>query len=251
VNLSRLLPALTLSALLAQTASAGEVQAAVAANFAGPMQRIAAAFEQQTGHTVRLAFASSGKLYAQIRAGAPFDVFLSADEDKPQRLETDGLAESGSRFVYAEGKLALWSTQTGLVDEHGTVLHSKRYTRLAMADPKLAPYGRAAQQVLEKLGLWHEVQGKLTLGENIGQTFQFAATGNAELGLIALSQIMRDGKVESGSWWAVPDTYYQPIRQSAVLLAAARDKPAARALLAYLKSDAARHIILSYGYGLP
>lgn len=248
-NRSWLLGALL--AMATQAANAGEVNAAVAANFTEPMQKIVAEFQRDTGHTVKLSFGSSGKLYAQIKNGAPFDVFLAADVKNPKLFEDEGLAVSGSRFVYALGKLVLWSAQPGFVDGKGHVLRKGGYNKIAYADPKLAPYGLAAKETLEELGLWNAVQPKLVTGENITQTYQFAATGNAELAFIALSQITRDGKVTEGSWWPVPEHLYSPIRQSAVLLGSAKDKAAAQALLDYLKGDKAKAVIRNYGYGLP
>ncbi|MDP1595035.1 MAG: molybdate ABC transporter substrate-binding protein [Gallionella sp.] len=229
---------------------AGEVNAAVSANFTAPMKQIVAAFEKDSGHTVKLSFGSSGKFYAQIKGGAPFDVFLAADEVIPQRLEREGYAAVSSSFVYAQGKLVLWSAQPGLVDAKGTILGKGNFNKLAYADPKLAPYGLAARETLERLALWNSVQGKLVTGENITQTYQFVATGNAELGFVALSQIYKDGKVTEGSWWLVPSRLYSPIRQSAVQLSAARDAAAASALLTYLKSKKAAEIIRSFGYEL-
>ena len=231
--------------------SAGEVNAAVAANFTAPVQQIVELFQKERGHTVKLSFGSSGKFYSQIKEGAPFDVFLSADEKNPKYLEQEGLAVANTRFVYALGKLVLWSAKPGFVDDKGTVLRKGGFNRLAYADPKLAPYGLAAKDTLEVLSLWNPVQSKLVMGESIAQTYQFAATGNAELAFIALSQIMHDGKVTEGSWWLVPSYMYSPIRQSAVLLSAAKDQAAARAFLAYLKSAKAAAIIRSFGYGLP
>lgn len=237
--------------LMSSPVQAGEVNVAVASNFAAPMERIVALFQHESGHTVKVSPGSSGKFTAQIKGGAPFDVFLSADEANPQRLEQEGLAVGGSRFVYALGKLVLWSAQPGLVDANGAVLRKGGYNKLAIAEPKLAPYGLAAQETLEKLGLWNTVQGKLVTGENITQTYQFAATGNAELAFIALSQVTLDGKVSAGSWWLVPSGLYQPIRQSAVLLSGAKDKAAAQAFLAFLKSEKAAAVIRGFGYELP
>ncbi len=242
-----------LGALLAMAgvANAGEVNAAVAANFTAPMQQIVAEFQKETGHTVKLSFGSSGKFYSQIKEGAPFDVFLAADVKNPKLLEDEGAAVAGSRFVYALGKLVLWSAQPGYVDDKGAVLRKGSYNKLAYADPKLAPYGLAAKETLDELGLWNVVQPKLVTGESIAQTYQFAATGNAELAFVALSQITRDGKVAEGSYWLVPAHLYNPIRQGAVLLTKARDNEAAKALLAYLKGDKARAIITTFGYELP
>ena len=241
----------TLLATMAHWANAGEVNAAVAANFTTPVQRIVELFQKESGHTVKLSFGSSGKFTAQIKEGAPFDVFLSADEKNPKLLEQEGLAVEGSRFIYAFGKLVLWSAQPNLVDAKGEVLRKGGYNKIAYAEPKLAPYGVAAKETLEELGLWNTVQGKLVTGESITQAYQFAATGNADLAFIALSQITKDGKVTEGSWWMVPAHMYNPIKQSAVLLTAAPDKVAARAFLAFLKSEKAVAIIRTYGYELP
>ncbi len=242
-----------LGALLAvaQVAKAGEVNAAVAANFTAPVQQIAELFQKETGHTVKLSFGSSGKFYAQIKEGAPFDVFLAADEKNPKLLEDEGLAVKDSRFVYALGKLVLWSAKPGFVDDKGAVLGKGQFNKLAYADPKLAPYGLAAQEALQKMKLWDKLQGKLVTGESITQTWQFAATGNAELAFIALSQITKDGKVTEGSWWIVPADMYTPIQQSAVQLSAAKDPAAAKAFMQFLKSEKALAIIRSFGYGLP
>jgi molybdate transport system substrate-binding protein len=240
-----------LSGLFNTLAFAGEASIAVASNFSAPMAQIAVLFRQRSGHTVKLSFGSTGKFYAQIREGAPFDVLIAADSATPQRLEDEGLAVNGSRFVYALGKLVLWSARPGYVDAHGVVLRNGKYNRVAIADPRLAPYGLAAQQMLEALKLWQMVQHKLVTGENITQAYQFAATGNAELAFIALSQVMHDGKVSTGSWWMVPAYMYNPIRQSAVLLSGAKDKATAQAFLDFLKSDDAASIIRSYGYELP
>ncbi len=236
---------------MASSASAGEVTAAVAANFTAPVQQIAELFQKETGNTVKLSFGSSGKFYSQIKEGAPFDVFLSADEKNPKLLEEEGLAVKDTRFVYALGKLVLWSAKPGFVDDKGAVLSKGEYNKIAYADPKLAPYGLAAQETLLKMNLWDKVQGKLVTGESIGQTYQFAATGNAELAFIALSQVTKDGKVSEGSWWVVPADMYNPIKQSAVQLSAAKDPAAAKAFMAFLKSEKALAIIRNFGYGLP
>ncbi len=240
-----------LSGLISLPVYAGEINAAVASNFSAPMRQIVTLFEQQSGDTVKLSFGSTGKFYAQIRQGAPFDVFIAADTATPQRLEDEGLTVGGSRFIYALGKLVLWSAQLGYIDDNGTVLRKSDYTKLGIADPKLAPYGMAAKQTLEKLAMWNSIRNRLVMGENITQAYQFAATGNAELAFVALSQVMRDGKVSAGSWWLVPTDMYKPIRQSAVLLAGAKDKAAAKSFLAFLKSAKAAAVIRSYGYVLP
>lgn len=240
-----------LFSLISMPASAGEVRAAVASNFAAPMERIVALFEKDSGHRVKVSLGSSGKLYSQIKGGAPFDVMLAADEVTPKQLLQERLAVAGSRFVYATGRMVLWSAQPGFVDEKGVVLNNGNFNRLAIADPKLAPYGMAAKETLERLVMWNAMQRKLVKGENITQTYQFVATENAELGFVALSQIMRDGKMDAGSWWLVPSEMHKPIRQSAVLLSGAKDITAAQSFLAFLKSDKARKVMRGFGYEMP
>lgn len=231
-------------------AQAGEVQVAVASNFTAPMQALAVAFERETGHTVRMSFGASGKFYAQIKHGAPFEVLLSADDEKPAQLEKEGLTVPGSRFTYALGTLVLWSAQAGLVDAKGEVLTKGDFHKLAIAAPKLAPYGAAAMDVLNAMGVLAAVQPKLVQGENIAQTYQFVSTGNAELGFVALSQVMKDGVLSAGgSAWIVPAKLHRPIRQDAVLLAKGRGNVAAEALLAYLKTDKTQTLLRAYGYG--
>lgn len=246
-RLVTLLPLLIL-ALAARGVFAAEVQVAVAANFSAPMQRIAADFEQATGHQAKLAFGSTGKFYAQIRHGAPFDVLLAADDETPAKLEKEGMAVAGSRFTYSIGRLALWSAKPGYVDDKGEVLKQGAFKHLAIASPKLAPYGAAAVETLNRLGLQAALQPKFVQGENIAQTFQFVSTGNAELGFVALSQVIEGGKLKRGSAWIVPPGLHAPIRQDAVVLARGRDNPAALALMKYLKQDQARAIIKAYGY---
>jgi molybdate transport system substrate-binding protein len=235
---------------LSLNAAAAEVQVAVAANFAGPMQQIAADFEKATGHKAVIVSGATGKFYAQIRNGAPFEVFLSADDETPARLEREGAAVAGTRFTYAIGKLLLWSAKAGVVDAKGEVLKAGDFRHLALANPKTAPYGVAALEVLQKLGLAAALAPKFVQGENIAQTQQFIATGNAELGFIASSQVWKDGQLTSGSGWIVPPGLHSPLRQDAVLLMPGKDKPAAEALLRYLKTDAARALIRSFGYDL-
>ena len=229
-------------------AHADTVSVAVAANFTAPMQKIAAAFEADTGHKAELSFGATGKFYAQITHGAPFQVLLSADDTTPARLEREGKAVAHSRFTYAIGTLVLWSAQPGTVDAKGDVLKSGDFKHLAIANPKLAPYGAAALQVMEKLGVATALQPRLVQGENIAQTFQFVSTGNAQLGFVALSQVMADGTIRSGSAWQVPASLHEPIRQDAVLLMPGKDSAAASALLTYLRGRKARAIIQSYGY---
>ena len=242
------LPAIILLASLSATAD--EVQVAVAANFTAPMQQIAALFEKDTGHKALLAFGSTGKFYAQIINGAPFEVLLAADDETPARLEKEGPGVAGSHFTYAIGKLVLWSASPELVDAGGAVLKTGNFRHLALANPKTAPYGAAAIEVMDKLGVLPTLEPRFVQGDNITQAQQFIVTGNAELGFVALSQVFRDGKLSSGSMWMIPARLYTPLLQDAVLLAKGRDKPAPIALLAYLKGEKARAIIKSYGYEL-
>jgi molybdate transport system substrate-binding protein len=231
-------------------AHAGEVTVAVAANFTAPMQQIAQAFEQDTGHKALLAFGSTGKFYAQIKNGAPFAVLLAADDETPARLEKEGLTVVSTRFTYATGRLALWSKNASLVDDKGEVLRSHRFQKLAMADPKLAPYGAAAMEVISKMGVQASVASKLVQGESIGQTYQFVSTENAQLGFVALSQISLEGRITQGSAWVVPQALHTPLKQDAVLLNLGKDNSAAHALLKYLQADKAKTIIRHYGYAL-
>ena len=238
--------------LLSSPVRAGEVSVAVASNFAAPMERLAPLFQKESGHTVKVSAGASGKLYAQIRGGAQFDVFLSADEEMPKQLMQDGFAVGGSRFVYATGRLVLWSAQPDLVDEKASVLNKGNFKMLAIANPRFSPYGVAAKETLTKLTMWNSIQEKLTKGENVTQTYQLVATEKADLAFIALSQVMRDGKVvEGGSWWLVPPEMHQPIRQSAVLLSHAKDPAVAKAFLAFLRSEKARAVMRGFGYEAP
>ncbi|KTT35455.1 molybdate ABC transporter substrate-binding protein [Pseudomonas rhizoryzae] len=236
------------SSVLATSVLADEVQVAVAANFSAPLKAIGETFARDTGHQLVISSGATGQLYSQIKNGAPFEVFLSADDTTPAKLEAEGAAVKGSRFTYAIGSPALWSPKTGYVDGEGAVLKRNAFTHLAVANPKTAPYGLAATQVLAKLGLTDAVQAKLVEGQSITQAYQFVATGNAELGFVALSQIYQDGKLKEGSAWIVPADLYQPIRQDAVLLAPGKDQPAAKALLAYLKGPQAAAVLTAYGY---
>lgn len=228
------------------SAGAAEVIVAVAANFTAPMKEIAAAFERETGHKVSLSFGSTGNFRTQIVNGAPFQVFLAADDETPAALERDGYAVPGTRFTYAVGKLVLWSP-TLVVDDQGKILETGEFTHLAVANPKLAPYGKAAMQVLQKRGLATRLEPKIVWGESITQTYQFVVSGAAELGFVALSQVYEDGKIK-GSAWLVPQEDYDPIRQDAVLLVRGKDEPAAHELLSYLQREPARAIIRRYGY---
>ena len=239
-----------LSLLFSVSAHAAEVSVAVAANFTAPMKAIAAEFALDTGHVAKPAFGATGKFYAQIKNGAPFQMLLSADDETPAKLAMEGYADPASRFTYAIGTLVLWSAQPGFVDGKGDVLKKGQFNKLALANAKLAPYGKAAIEVLTGMGLLDTLAPKFVQGENIAQTWQFASTGNAELGFVALSQVMKDGKIGSGSGWIVPAKLHTPIRQDAVILAAGKGNPAAEALMKYLKSDKAKTIIKAYGYDL-
>jgi len=230
------------------TAHAGEVQVAVAANFAGPMDKLAEQFQKDTGHKAVVASGATGKFYAQIRNGAPFEVLLSADDETPARLEAEGQVVAKSRFTYAVGRLVLWSAKANYVDATGAVLKTGDFTHLAIANPKTAPYGAAAVAVIDKLGLTARLQPRLVQGENIAQAFQFASTGNAELGFVAQAQVWRDGKFTAGSGWIVPASMHAPIRQDAALLTRGAKNPAAQALLDYLRTDKAKALIRAYGY---
>jgi molybdate transport system substrate-binding protein len=236
--------------LFSTTACAGEVKVAAAANFTAPLKEIAARFARDTGHTVAASYGATGKLYAQITNGAPFEVLLAADDETPVKLDQQGAAEPGTRFTYATGRLALWSARPGVVDDQGAVLAAGNFTHLAVANPRTAPYGAAAVDVLKKLKLLDLLEPKFVQGENIAQTHQFVVSGNASLGFVALSQVLENGKLKSGSVWMVPSSLHTPLRQDAVLLAKGKANPAAAAFLAYLKSDATRALIRSYGYEL-
>ena len=234
--------------VVATSTAAEEIRVAVASNFTEAMRQVAGRFEQRSGHQIIPVFGSTGKHYAQIKHGAPFHAFFAADVKRPRLLEEQGLGMPGSRFTYAVGKLVLWSPNADYVDPSGQVLKDGDFRYVALANPKHAPYGRAAQEVLEALGQWQHLQRKLVRGENIGQTFQFVMTGNAELGFIAWSQLGRPGQPEKGSWWAIPQEFYAPIEQQAILL---KDNAAARDFLSFVRRKEAKEIIRAYGYGTP
>lgn len=236
--------------LLNGAAHAAEVSVAVAANFTVPMQKLAPAFEQASGHKATLAFGSTGRFYAQVKNGAPFQVLLAADDETPAKLEKEGLAVAGSRFTYATGRLVLWSASPGVVDDRGEVLKKPGTEKIAIADPRLAPYGAAALETMGRLGVAQALQPRIVQGENISQAYQFVLTGNARMGFVALSQVMVDGRIEKGSAWRVPPELHAPIKQDAVVLNAGKDNPAAAALMTYLRSDAARAVIRAHGYEL-
>lgn len=238
-----------LLAAVSMPLTAGELSVAVAANFTDATRDIVPLFEKETGHKVKVSFGSTGKLYSQIENGAPFEVFLAADSKRPKKAEVENLAVKGSRFTYAMGKLALWSPQAGQFSNAETYLKKGSFAHVAIANPKTAPYGLAAQQVMEHLGLWRKLQGKIVQGDSIAQTFQFAASGNAEIGFVALSQV-KAWKESKGSLWEIPQSNYAPIEQQAVLLKKGESNDAAKAFLDFLKGSAARKVITGYGYGV-
>ena len=235
--------------VITESTLATDIRVAVASNFAEPMKMLASRFEQKTGHKVILAFASTGKHYAQITNGAPFDAFFAADVERPRRLEEANRTVRGSRFTYAIGRLVLWSPRAELVDKNGTILERGEFRRMAIANPRFAPYGLAAQQVLQTRGLWNIIQSRLVRGENISQSFHFVASGNAELGFVALSQIIkRPPNAVQGSYWKVPQSLYRPIQQQAVML---KENDATRSFLGFVRSPQARKLIEEFGYDLP
>lgn len=227
---------------------AAQIKVAVATNFSSAMSDIISQFEQNTAHTVVLITGSTGKLYAQIHNGAPFDAFFAADTKRPRQLELDNKIQPGSRFTYAIGKIVLWSPDPALIDTEGNVITSSSFRHLAIANPKLAPYGRAAQQVIESKGVWNTLQGKIVRGENIGQTYHFVNSGNAELGFVALSQIKQNTVNQHGSFWLVPAELYEPIEQQAVQLTT---QPGVADFFQFVKSKASHHILSKYGYDVP
>ena len=239
---------LALTCCGSNAALAGDIQVAVASNFRAAMEALVRDFEEQSPHRVVLIFGSTGKQYAQIRNGAPFDAFFSADMERPQKLEVEGVAVANTRFTYAIGKLVLWSPRADYVDAEGAVLHTGDFRHLSIANPELAPYGLAAQQVLESMGLWESLTPRIVRGENIAQAFQFIESGNAELGFVAFAQISNPKRATNGSWWEVPESLHQPIEQQAVLL---RDSRSARDLLEFVRSPQALVTIRVYGYNTP
>ncbi len=235
--------------LLATQTQADEVRIAVAANFTDATRVIAPLFEAATGHTTKISFGSTGKLYSQIEHGAPFEVFLAADTKRPIKAQREGLAVAGTRFVYARGKLVLWSVKADRYTDGERFLKGGAFEHIALANPKTAPYGLAAEQVMAHLGVLSQLTPKLVKGDSISQTFQFVATGNADAGFVALAQI-KGWQGETGTLWEIPEDYYAPIEQAAVLLKKGEDNPAAIAYLEFIKSDAAREVIERYGYGV-
>lgn len=240
-----------LSLSAGRAVAAGDtVHVAVAANFTTTLQKLATDFERRSGHRLVLSSGSTGKLATQIRNGAPFDVFLSADDVQPRQLAAFSLALADTQFTYAVGRLVLWSSQSDMVDARGDVLHTGNFAKLAIANPKTAPYGAAAEQVLRKLGVWQHVEARLVYGENIAQTFQFVSSGNATLGFVALAQLSGLNATAQGSRWRVPESLHTPLRQDAVLLRHGAGNAGARAFLDYLHSPTARAMIAADGYGI-
>ena len=238
--------------LFACSLKAESLTLAVASNFARPAEEIVALFESASGHSVRVTTASTGKLYAQIVNGAPFDLLLAADAERPRLLEESGIGVQGTRATYAIGRLYLYSdhaTFAGVDCEAALATLGKR--RLAIANPLTAPYGKAAREYLQASGLWPAVESRLVYGENISQAFLFVATANAEIGLIANSQLAFATLPDVTCAWLVPEDRHLPIEQQAILLDRAGDNPAASEFLAYLNSAAARAVLSDYLYGLP
>jgi len=228
---------------------AAQTTIAVAANFTVAARDLIRQFEQTSPHQVKASFASTGKLYAQIEHGAPFEIFLAADARRPMLTEESGTGIQGTRFTYARGKLVLWSNGTATITDGKAYLSGLQYDRLAIANPKTAPYGLAAQQVLEHLQLWDQIQSRLIRGDSITQTYQFVASGNVQAGFIALSQL-KGATVPENDYWLVPDDLYEPIDQQAILLRNGEHNPAAIAFMAFLHSSTAKSIIAEFGYGV-
>lgn len=238
--------------LAAAPAAAAEALIAVATNFAGAMAELEAAFERESPHRIRVSTGATGTLYAQATHGAPYDILMAADRTRPERLEAAGLAVPGSRRTYAVGRLVLWSTEPDRVPREGVdALRAGDFRRLAIANPELAPYGFAAREALRALGLYDALRDRIVMGENIGQAHAMVATGNAEIGLVALSQLTGSGAATAGSRWAVPETLHVPIRQDLVLLRRGAGNAAARAFLEFLETSDARRILVAAGYRMP
>lgn len=242
---ARAILSMVFACALSSAACADPVRIAVAANFAGAAQALGRQFEAESGHAPTFVFGSTGMHYAQIVNGAPFDVFLAADVERPRLLDQQQLIVPGTRFTYAVGRIVLWSMRENYVDDGGAVLAGTTFPRLAIADPELAPYGRAARQALIALGHWQRLAPRIVRGKNVSQAFGFVRTGNAALGIVAASQVAALGGAAPGSAWAIPVDLYEPIAQQAVLL---RDEPAGRAFIVFLRSDAARAVIIAHGY---
>lgn len=235
---------------LSLSAHAAEVNVAVASNFTAPMKVIAQHFEKETGHRAKLSFGATGQFYAQIKNGAPFGILLAADATTPAKIAQEGLGLRDSTFTYASGTLVLWSKKPTLIDQSGEVLKQGQFNKIAIANPKLAPYGAAALQVITKMDLGESLKSKIVEGSNISQTFQFVSSENASLGFVALSQVYENNKLKEGSAWIIPKDMYTPIKQDAIMLTGSENNPAAQALMKYLRSEQAKVIIRSFGYNL-
>lgn len=240
-----ILISLLLVVMGASKANSGEIRVAVASNFNEAIRALATEFEDKTGHRVVVIFGSTGKHYAQIKHGAPYDIFLAADKVRPKLLDEEGVAIPSSRFTYAIGQLVLWSPNNKSVVGGLAAIKQKSYRYLALANPKLAPYGEAAREVLQANGLWEELQGKMVKGENVGQAYQFVQSGNAELGFVAYSQVKTKIEAKKGFGWLVPQSLYTPIEQQAVLLS---DNPVAHQFISFIRSQESKMLIESFGY---
>ena len=237
---------------LSETAAAARVRVAVASNFLSPLQSMAKSFEKETGHSLRISAGSTGKLYSQIVNGAPFDVFLAANSTEPSRLESSGNSVKGSRFTYGLGQLVLWAPQSENNDKSiQEILDSDGLSRLSVANPLTAPYGAAAVETLYKLGVYQSLEKKIIRGENVSQAYQFVASGAAQYGFIAQSQLRVEERNNSKGYWLVDRSLYTPITQQAVLLKRGENNLAARQFLEFLQSNTGRTAIESFGYALP
>jgi molybdate transport system substrate-binding protein len=234
--------------VVAANAQAAEIKVAVASNFANTLKEIAVEFQRDTGHQLAITPGATGKFYAQISHGAPFDVFLSADDETPRKLAQEGKAIAASQFTYATGRLALWSPSPDLVDKNADILKTDKFKYIAIANAKVAPYGQAAVQTMQKLGVLSKIEPRVVQGESIAQTFQFVSTGNAQLGFVALSQIFENGKIKTGSAWIVPEEMHEQLKQDAVVLQSCKNTSACQALMDYLKSEKIKKMMSSYGY---
>ena len=234
--------------LMAVNAKAAEIKVAVASNFANVLKEIAIEFQKDTGHQLAITPGATGRFYAQISNGAPFDVFLSADDETPHKLAQEGKAIASSQFTYAIGRLALWSPNPEMIEKNADILKTDKFKFIAIANAKVAPYGQAAVQTMQKLGVLTKIEPRVVQGESISQTYQFVSTGNAQVGFVALSQIVENGKIKTGSAWIVPEEMHEPLKQDAVVLQSCKHMSACQALIDYLKSEKAKKLMASYGY---
>ena len=239
---------LLVCSMFAHVTQAGELRIAVASNFHSVMKELVMRFQQSTGHRVLVSLGSTGKHYAQISNGAPYDVFFAADKYRPKLLESAGIGISDSRFTYAVGRLVLWSSKPGYVGDKASIIGTEDFRFIAIANPKLAPYGKAAQQVLEKKGLWAKYRSRIVTGENVLQAYKFVESGNAQMGFVAYSQIMNLSGKHKHSYLILDASLYEPIEQQAIMLNRTQES---LAFLEYIKSDEAREIIIRYGYDVP